>query len=67
MSEQITDYEKEQNELALKKISGKPQHIEINERGLVATREEFAKKGLVVSREKDYDAETYHLVKKLRV
>jgi hypothetical protein len=66
MSEQVNELEKQQMELELRKIAGTAQHVEINERSLVATREEFAKKGLVVEGEKDYPAEDYHLVRKLK-
>jgi hypothetical protein len=66
LSEQINEFERKQNKLALKQIAGKPKNIKINERGLEATREEFRKKGLVVSSQEDYEQETYHLVKKLK-
>jgi hypothetical protein len=38
--------------------------IEINARTLVAYREEFAKKGLVITRSEDYPREDFYLVKK---
>jgi hypothetical protein len=62
----MNEYEKEQNELALKQIAGKPQHIEINERTLEAYRAEYTKKGCVITKEEEYDQESFHLVKKLK-
>jgi hypothetical protein len=53
-----------QNELALKQIAGKPQHIEINERTIQAYKKAFSDKGLVITQEEDYPMEDFHLVKK---
>ena len=64
MSEQVNELEVKQNKLALNKIAGKAQHIEINERTLEAYKEEFGKKGLVITREEDYPQEDFHLVAK---
>lgn len=59
----MSDQQKEQEELKLKQVTGTPQHIEVNERTLVAYREEFAKKGLVIEQKKDYPREDFYLVK----
>jgi hypothetical protein len=61
---EVNELERQYNELQLRKISGKPQHIEINERTLEAFREEYRKKGLVPEGEKDYPQEDFHLVAK---
>jgi hypothetical protein len=66
MSEQqeVNELEHKQNKLALNKIAGKPKNIEINERTLQAYKEEYAKKGLVITKEEDYPQEDFHLVAK---
>jgi hypothetical protein len=64
MSEQGMKMEEQRNKLALSQIAGKPKNIEINERSLVAYREEFAKKGLVITKEFEYPKEDFHMVKK---
>jgi hypothetical protein len=67
MSEQVNELEKKHNELALKQIAGKPQHIEINERTLEAYRKAFADKGLVITKEEEYPKEDFHLVRKQKL
>jgi hypothetical protein len=64
MSEQVNELEIKENERQLRKIAGKPKHIEINERTIDAYKEEFAKKGIVPTGEKDYPQEDFHLVAK---
>jgi hypothetical protein len=64
MSEVVNELQAQQDKLALNRIAGKPQHIEINERTIEAYKEEFAKKGLTPSREEDWPQEDYHLVAK---
>ena len=61
---QKSELERERDELALKKVSGTPTNIEINERSLTETRAEYAKKGMSVSKEEDYEQESYHMVKR---
>ena len=64
MSEQVVnELERKQNELAMKQIAGKAQHIEINERTLEAYRKAYTDKGLVITKEEEYDQEEFHLVK----
>lgn len=60
----VNELETEENERSLRQIAGKAQHIEINERTIQAVKEEFAKKGLTVSKEEDYPAEDFHLISK---
>jgi hypothetical protein len=64
LSTEVNELEEKQNKLALSRIAGKAQHIEINERTIQAFKEEFGKKGLTVSKEEDYPMEDYHLVAK---
>jgi len=64
MSEVVNELQAQQDKLALNRIAGKPQHIEINERTIQAYKEEYAKKGLTPTREDDYPLEDYHLVAK---
>lgn len=59
-----TELERKDNELALRKIEGKAQHIEINERTIQAYKEEYRKKGLVPEGEQDYPKEDFHMVKR---
>jgi hypothetical protein len=66
LSLEVSELEKKHNELSLKQIAGKTQHIEINERTLEAYRAEYTKKGLAVTREEDYPQEDFYLVKKLK-
>ena len=40
----MTELERQEEKINLDSIAGKPQHIEINKRSLVAYREAFAKK-----------------------
>jgi hypothetical protein len=61
MSE-LNDLERLEEERELKKITGTPRHIEVNQRTIKAYQEEFAKKGLQVE-SKDYPREDFHLVK----
>jgi hypothetical protein len=63
---EMSDMEREDEKLKLKQIAGKPQHIDINERSLEATRAEFRKKGMEISKQEEYDQEHYYLVKKLK-
>ena len=58
------ELEREEETRKLNEISGKTQHIEINERTLEAYRSEFAKKGLVIEHREDYPQEDTHLIKK---
>jgi len=60
----VSAMEKEQNELALKRIAGTPRYIEINERTILAYKEEYAKIGLAPTKEEDYPQEDFHLVAK---
>jgi hypothetical protein len=60
----MNELEKIENERELRKISGKAQHIEINTRTIDAYKEEFAKKGLVITKEEEYPQEDFHLVAK---
>ena len=60
----MSELEREEETRKLNEISGKPQHIEINERTLEAYRSEFAKKGLVIEHREDYPQEDTHLIKK---
>jgi len=65
MSEQaVNELELKQNKIALNKIAGKPRNIEINERTIQAYKEEFSKKGLVITKEEEYPQEDFHLVAK---
>ena len=64
MSIEVSEMERKDNELALRRIEGKPQHIKINERTISAYKQEYAKKGLVPQGEEDYPREDFHLVKK---
>jgi len=52
--------------LKLKQVAGKPTNIEINERSLEEYRQEFAKKGLVITKKEEYPREDFYLVKKLK-
>lgn len=61
---EVNELEEKQNKLALKQIAGKPKNIEINERTLVSYREEFTKKGCVITKEEEYPQEDFHMVKK---
>lgn len=61
MSE-LNDLEGLEEERELKKITGTPRHIEVNQRTIKAYQEEFAKKGLQVE-SRDYPQEEFHLVK----
>ena len=60
----VNEPQAQKDKLALNRIAGKPQHIEINERTIQAYKEEYAKKGLTPTREDDYPLEDYHLVAK---
>ena len=64
MSVVKNELQEEQDKLALSKIAGKPQHIEINERTIQAFKEEFGKKGLTPNKEEDYPAEDFQLIAK---
>lgn len=66
MSEQISELEKREQDLKLKQVAGKPTNIEINERSLEAYRQEFAKKGLVITKKEEYPTDDFYLVKKLK-
>jgi hypothetical protein len=60
----MSELEIKEKERQLKRIAGKPQHIQINERTIQAYKEEFAKKGLVPTSEDDYPQEDFHMVAK---
>ena len=60
----MSELEKQEEQLKLKQVTGKPQHIEINERTLEATREEFRKKGLEVTKHSEYPREDYYLIRR---
>ncbi|MDW3654145.1 MAG: hypothetical protein QOK61_06295 [Nitrososphaeraceae archaeon] len=60
----MTELERQEEKINLDSIAGKPQHIEINERSLVAYREAFAKKGLVIQKHKDYPKEDFFIIRK---
>jgi hypothetical protein len=60
----VSELERKENERQLRKITGKAKHIEINERTLEAYKEEFAKKGLVITKESEYPKEDFHMVSK---
>jgi hypothetical protein len=64
MSKTELDFNKLEQDLKLRQIEGKAQHIEINERSLEAYREEFSKKGLVITKKEEYPREDFYLVKK---
>ena len=59
---QMTELEQAEEQRKLNEISGKPRHIEINERTIEAYRSEFSKKGLQVETS-DYDSEEFYLIK----
>jgi hypothetical protein len=56
---EMSELEEQKNKLALKRIVGKPNNIEINERTVTAYKEEYAKKGLVPTKQEDYPAEDF--------
>ncbi|MDW0153892.1 MAG: hypothetical protein QOK68_04730 [Nitrososphaeraceae archaeon] len=62
----MTELERQEEKIKLDSIAGKPQHIEINERSLVAYREAFAKKILVIQKHKDYPKEDFFYYKKAK-
>jgi hypothetical protein len=62
---QLNELEKEQEELELRRIAGKTNNIEINERTLEAYRTEFRKKGLEVET-KDYPQDDFIQIAKLK-
>jgi Fic family protein len=55
---QLNELEKEQEELELRRIAGKSNTIEINDRTLESYRQEFRKKGLEVE-SKDYPQDDF--------
>jgi hypothetical protein len=63
MSE-MSELEQKERQRELKKIEGKTNKIEINERTILAYKEEYGKKGLVPIGEEDYPREDFHLVAK---
>jgi len=62
---QLNELEKEQEELELRRIAGKTNKIEINERTLEAYRTEFRKKGLEPE-SKDYPMDDFVQIAKLK-
>jgi hypothetical protein len=60
----VNELQTQQDKLALNRIAGKPNNIEINERTIQAYKEEFGKKGLTISREEDYPLEDFQLIAK---
>jgi hypothetical protein len=54
-----TEMEKLHQKQTLKQIEGKAKHIEINDKSLVAYREEFRKKGLEITKESEYPKEDF--------
>jgi hypothetical protein len=67
MSTTMSEQEKEQYRRELKKIEGKVEHIEVNDKTLVAYREEFGKKGLVITKESEYPREEFNMVAKQKL
>jgi hypothetical protein len=59
-----TTLEQKENQRQLKRIEGKSKNIEINERSLAAYKEEYAKKGLVITKEEEYPREEFHTIAK---
>jgi hypothetical protein len=57
-----SEMEKQQRELALKRIQGTAKNIEINERTIKAYKDEFSKKGLVPTKEEEYPKEDFYLI-----
>jgi hypothetical protein len=62
---QLNEVEREQEELEPRRIAGKTNNIEINERNLEAYRTEFRKKGLEVGT-KDYPQDDFIQIAKLK-
>ena len=62
---QLNELEKREEELQLRRISGKTSNIEINERTLEAFRQEFRKKGLEPE-SKDYPPDDFVIISKLK-
>jgi hypothetical protein len=62
---QMSELERKQEELELKRIAGKTNNIEINERTLEAFRQEFRKKGLEPE-SKDYPPDDFVIISKLK-
>ena len=64
MTVEISELERQRDELAMKQVSGKPKHVEINERTLEAYKKAYEDKGLVITKEQEYPQEDFHSVKK---
>lgn len=62
---EVNELEKAAEELQLRRIAGKPNNIEINERSLELFRQEYRKKGLEPE-SKDYPMEDFALIAKLK-
>jgi hypothetical protein len=60
----MSELELKERQRELKKIEGKVQHIEINDRTIKAYKEEFEKKGLVITKESEYPRQDFHEVAK---
>jgi len=60
----MSEMEQKEEQLKLKQVTGKAQHIEINERSLEATRESFRSKGLEITKYTEYPREDYYLIRK---
>ena len=61
----MSEMEQKEEQLKLKQVTGKAQHIEINERSLEETRKTFRQKGLEVTKHTEYPREDY-LIRKAK-
>lgn len=62
---EVNELERQQNELMLKRIAGKTNNIEVNEKTLESFRQEFAKKGSVIEHD-DYPMDDFVQIAKLK-
>jgi hypothetical protein len=60
----MNEQEKEEEQLKLVQVTGKPRHIEVNERSLEETRKAFREKGLEITKHTEYPREDYYLIRK---
>lgn len=60
----MSELEKQEEQLKLKQVTRKPQHIEVNEPTLEATREQFRSKGLEITKHSEYPREDYYIIRK---
>jgi hypothetical protein len=58
--------EQQEEQLMLKQVTSKTQHIQVNEKTLEATREEFRKKGLEVTKYSEYPREDYYIIRRAK-